>query len=216
MLWWLARNGRGPFAPFPDSYSGPTIEKLAERVPEPSRFQQTSSQALLLLLLLCENPFFARIFDQTFQDEERPLSIIFLNFPEISWLWIFYILGLLLGLLLIIYEYLSTVVKYICKNKIYITRLVSVSYSIFIDNFLNFREISLNFYIRIIVRIIINYLWISWHCCKIYLENIHITRLVSVSYSINVRYVSHRHLRDLIFTSTKILAFNFLLDDKEK
>lgn len=42
-------------------------------------------------------------FDETFhQVEERPWSIIFLNFEKISWLWVFSYVRML-GLLLIIY-----------------------------------------------------------------------------------------------------------------
>lgn len=97
VLWWLARNGRGPFAAFLDSYSGPTIEKHAERVPE-RRVSTTRKLPLKPFF------FFARIFDESFQ-EWRTLFIG--DFSELSKNFValkfFFFYTKMLGLLLIIY-----------------------------------------------------------------------------------------------------------------
>lgn len=97
VLWWLARNGRGPFAAFLDSYSGPTIEKHAERVPE-RRVSTTRKLPLRPFF------FFARIFDESFQ-EWRTLFIG--DFSELSKNFValkfFFFYTKMLGLLLIIY-----------------------------------------------------------------------------------------------------------------
>lgn len=97
VLWWLARNGRGPFAAFLDSYSGPTIEKHAERVPE--RRVSTTRKLPLRSFFFC-----VRIFDESFQ-EWRTLFIG--DFSELSKNFValkfFFFYTKMLGLLLIIY-----------------------------------------------------------------------------------------------------------------